>query len=166
MGCGRWLALWYVDIFWLRALVFPLTAVPFAMPPLLWSGHAAHVTSTEPTRRSRPANQRHQPCLSPPLSTFFPSLSLAWREQEQEAEKREKLEKELKALDAWAAASAGEGEACGWLCGEAGEGRMTLADVAYFPFLERIAATLEPFKVGLFLTTFTYKDREDDPIEV
>ncbi|CAM9243640.1 unnamed protein product [Ectocarpus sp. 6 AP-2014] len=78
------------------------------------------------------------------VTAYFTYLSN--KDEEQEAEKREKLEKELKALDAWAAASAGEGEACGWLCGEAGEGRMTLADVAYFPFLERIAATLEPFK--------------------
>lgn len=69
--------------------------------------------------------------------------------QDQEAEKREKVEKELKALDGLAAAAAGEGEACGWLCGDAGEGRMTLADIAYFPFLERIDATIEPFKVGV-----------------
>lgn len=68
--------------------------------------------------------------------------------QEQETEKREKFEKELRALDDWAAAAAQGGETCGWLCGEAGEGRMTLADVAYFPFLERIDATLKPFKVG------------------
>lgn len=67
--------------------------------------------------------------------------------QEEEAAKREKFEKELKALDGFAAAAASTGEACGWLCGEAGEGRMTLADVAYFPFLERIDATLEKFKV-------------------
>eukprot|EP00752_Nemacystus_decipiens_P016123 g14418.t1 len=63
-----------------------------------------------------------------------------------EEEKRAKLEKELKALEAWAAEGAKEGETCGWLCGEAGEGRMTLADIAYFPFLERISATLKPYK--------------------
>lgn len=63
--------------------------------------------------------------------------------QAQEAEKREKFEKELKTLNDFAAAGATEGEACGWLCGET----MTLADVSYFPFLERIDATLSPFKV-------------------
>eukprot|EP00903_Cladosiphon_okamuranus_P011550 g10873.t1 len=68
------------------------------------------------------------------------------KNEDLDAEKREKLEKELKALDAWAAAGAGEGEVCGWLCGEVGEGRMTLADIAYFPFLERISATLKPYK--------------------
>lgn len=77
------------------------------------------------------------------------AVCLARDTQDQEHEKRQKLEKELKAVDAWAAAASGEGEACGWLCGEAGEGCMTLADIAYFPFLERIDATLEPFKVGV-----------------
>lgn len=68
--------------------------------------------------------------------------------QEQEADKREKFEKELRALEGFASAAAGEGEVCGFLCGDAAEGRMTLADIAYFPFLERIDATLKPFKVG------------------
>lgn len=67
--------------------------------------------------------------------------------QESEASKREKFEKELKMLNEWAATGAEDGEACGWLCEGAGEGRMTLADIAYFPFLERIDATLEKFKV-------------------
>lgn len=68
--------------------------------------------------------------------------------QEQEADKREKFEKELRTLDGWAAAAAGDGEICGFLCGDAANGHMTLADIAYFPFLERIEATLEPIKVG------------------
>lgn len=66
--------------------------------------------------------------------------------QEQEETKRKKFEKELKVLDDFAAAAGGEGEAAGWLCGKAGEGRMTLADVAYLPFIERIDATLEKLK--------------------
>lgn len=72
--------------------------------------------------------------------------------QEQEA-KREKFEKELRLLNDWAAAGAEDDEECGWLCGEA----MTLADIAYFPFLERIDATLQPFKVGGITATFTLK---------
>ncbi|CAM9822839.1 unnamed protein product [Pylaiella littoralis] len=78
------------------------------------------------------------------VTSYFTYLSN--KDEDQEHEKRQKFEKELKAVDAWAAAASGEGEACGWLCGEAGEGCMTLADIAYFPFLERIDATLEPFK--------------------
>lgn len=53
----------------------------------------------------------------------------------------------MKVLDGFAAEGADDDEACGWLCGKAGDGEMTLADVAYFPFLERIDATLEKFKV-------------------
>ncbi|CAM9470422.1 unnamed protein product [Scytosiphon promiscuus] len=74
------------------------------------------------------------------VTAYFTYLSN--NDEAQEAEKREKFEKELKALNDFAAAGAGEGEACGWLCGET----MTLADAAYFPFLERIDATLSPFK--------------------
>ncbi|CAN0405950.1 unnamed protein product [Ascophyllum nodosum] len=78
------------------------------------------------------------------VTAFFTYLSN--KDEEQEAAKREKFEKELRALNDWAAAGAGDGEDCGWLCGDVGEGRMTLADVAYFPFLERIDSTLKPFK--------------------
>lgn len=60
---------------------------------------------------------------------------------------REKFEKEIRVLDEWAAAGAGDGEVCGWLCGETGGNRMTLADIAYFPFLERVEASLQRFKV-------------------
>ena len=68
--------------------------------------------------------------------------------QDQEEKKREKLVNELRALDGWAADAAGEKEACGWLCGAAGNGSMTLADISYFPFLERIDATMKYFKVS------------------
>ena len=75
-------------------------------------------------------------------STRLPAM------QEQEEAKRENFVKELRAVDGWAADAAGEGEACGWLCGAAGDGCMTLADISYFPFLERIDATVKPFKVN------------------
>nr|WEU39136.1 glutathione S-transferase [Saccharina japonica] len=78
------------------------------------------------------------------VTAYFTYLSN--NDEEQEEGKREKFVKELKALDGWAADAAGEGEECGWLCGAAGEGCMTLADISYFPFLERIDATLKPFK--------------------
>lgn len=52
-------------------------------------------------------------------------------------------------LNEWAVDGARDGEECEWLCGEAGDGHMTLADTAYFPFLERIDATLEKFKVSI-----------------
>lgn len=67
--------------------------------------------------------------------------------QEHEEVKYDKFLNELRALDGWAKASAGEGEECGWLCGEDGKGCMTLADISYFPFLERIDATIKTFKV-------------------
>lgn len=57
-------------------------------------------------------------------------------------------------MDGFAFAAAGDGENCGFLCGDAAEGRMTLADVAYFPFLERIDATLKTFKVGRSMLVF------------
>lgn len=67
--------------------------------------------------------------------------------QATEGAKREKFEKEIRTLNDWAAAGAKDGEECGWLCGEAGGYEMTLADIAYFPFMERIDATLKTFKV-------------------
>eukprot|EP00904_Undaria_pinnatifida_P013553 jgi/Undpi1/9328/HiC_scaffold_26.g11786.m1 len=78
------------------------------------------------------------------VTAYFTYLSND--DEEQEEGKREKFVKELRALDGWAKAAAEDGEACGWLCGEEGKGCMTLADISYFPFLERIDATIKPFK--------------------
>eukprot|EP00904_Undaria_pinnatifida_P013556 jgi/Undpi1/9330/HiC_scaffold_26.g11788.m1 len=78
------------------------------------------------------------------VKAFFTYLSNS--DQEHEEVKYDKFLNELRALDGWAKASAGEGEECGWLCGEDGKGCMTLADISYFPFLERIDATIKTFK--------------------
>ncbi|CAM9437007.1 unnamed protein product [Choristocarpus tenellus] len=78
------------------------------------------------------------------VKAYFTYLSN--KDQEKETPLRESLEKELRVLDQYAAKSVEEGGK-GWLCGKAGLGCMTLADMAYFPFMERISATLKPYKV-------------------
>ncbi|CAM9946832.1 unnamed protein product [Discosporangium mesarthrocarpum] len=77
------------------------------------------------------------------VRAFFTYLSN--KSQKQEATLRESFEKEIRMLDEYAAKSEKEGGK-GWLCGKAGGGCMTLADIAYLPFMERIDATLKPFK--------------------